>query len=229
MFCYPQSHICIRWQKLIIPVYKYNLPNIYHVIDNIESLEGWKVLIKKQIDSYVEKEWASDAKVSLQWLNMQSMRVGQVHQVWKFIPHDVRTIKRAYPKLRLLTGTYILQENRARFGGCSIRECCLLCGEGAETRVHFIAGCSRLMAVRVNFKAQLISILSRKNPLNVVNEVLSNPNRLVELILDCSVTVNRQTLKLDEDVIREVEQLSRNMCYSLHQKRCEILGLILRK
>ena len=135
-------------------LYKYNLPNIYQVIDNIESLEGWKVLIKKQIDSYVEKEWASDAKVSLQWLNMQSMRVGQVHQVWKFIPHDVRTIKRAYPKLRLLTGTYILQENRARFGGCSIRECCLLFGEGAETRVHFIAGCSRLEAVRVNFKAQ---------------------------------------------------------------------------
>ena len=192
-------------------------------------MEGWKVLIKKQIDSYVEKEWASDAKVSLQWLNMQSMRVGQVHQVWKFIPHDVRTIKRAYPKLRLLTGTYILQENRARFGGCSIRECCLLCGEGAETRVHFIAGCSRLEAVRANFKAQLITTLSRKNPLNVVIEVLSNPNRLVELILDCSVTVNRQTLKLDEDMIREVEQLSRNMCYSLHQKRCEILGLILRK
>ena len=81
----------------------------------------------------------------------------------------------------------------------------------------------------MNFKAQLITILSRKNPLNVVNEVLSNPNRLVELILDCSVTVNRQTLKLDEDVIREVEQLSRNMCYSLHQKRCEVLGLILRK
>ena len=79
----------------------------------------------------------------------------------------------------------------------------------------------------MNFKAQLITILSCKNPLNVVNEVLSNPNRLVELILDCSVTVN--SLKLDEDVIREVEQLSRNMCYSLHQKRCEILGLILRK
>ena len=55
----------------------------------------------------------------------------------------------------------------------------------------------------VNFKAQLITILSRKNPLNVVNEVLSNPNRLVELILDCSVTVNRQILKLDEDMNRE--------------------------
>ena len=73
----------------------------------------------------------------------------------------------------------------------------------------------------------LTAILSRKNPLNVVNEVLSNPNRLAELILDCSVTVNRQTLKLDEDIIREVEQLSMSMCY---QKRCcEIMGLILRK
>ena len=157
------------------------------------------------------------------------MRVGRVHQVWKCILHDVRTIKRAYPKPRLLTGTYILQENRARFGGCSLWECCLLCGEGAETRTHFIAGCSRLEAVRVNFRVQLTAILSCKNPLNVGNWVLSNPNRLVELILDCSVTVNRQTLKLDEDMIREVEQLSRNMCYSLHQKRCEILGLILRK
>ena len=47
--------------------------------------------------------------------------------------------------------------------------------------------------------------------------------RLTHIGLDCSVTVNRQTLKLDEDMVREVEQLSRNMCYSLHQKR-EILG-----
>ena len=47
-------------------LYKYNIPNIYHAIDNIETLEGWKVLIKKQIDSYVEKEWASETKVSLQ-------------------------------------------------------------------------------------------------------------------------------------------------------------------
>ena len=99
----------------------------------------------------------------------------------------------------------------------------------AETRAHFIAGCSRLETVRVNFKDQLNAILSCNNPFNVVIKVLTDPSRLVELILDCSVTVNRQTIKLDEDMVREVEQLSRNMCYSLHQKRCEILGLILRK
>ena len=101
--------------------------------------------------------------------------------------------------------------------------------ERAETRTHFIAGCSRLKAVTVNFKDQLTVILSCKNPLNVVNEVLTNPNRLVELILDYSVTVNRQTLKLDEDMVSKVEQLSRKYVHSQHQTRCEILGLIIRK
>ena len=100
--------------------------------------------------------------ISLQWLNVQSLKVGQTHQVWKAIIHDVRTVKRAYPKLRLLTGTYILQENRARFNQYTVRDCCLLCGAGAETRTHFIAGCSRLESIRVNYIEQLITILSRK-------------------------------------------------------------------
>ena len=111
-------------------LYKNSLPNIYHVIEHIESQEGWRVLVKKHIDSYVEAEWAQESKISLQWLNVQSLKEGQTHQVWKAIPHDVRTVKRAYPKLRLLTGTYILQENRARFNQYTVRDCCLLCGAG---------------------------------------------------------------------------------------------------
>ena len=31
-------------------------------------------------------------------------------------------------------------KNRARFGGCSLGDCCLLCGMGAEAHTHFIAG-----------------------------------------------------------------------------------------
>ena len=153
-------------------MYKYSLPNIDHFIGHIESPKGWRALLKKHIDSYVKAEWAQESKVSLQWLNVQSLKVGQTHQVWKSISHDVRTVKRAYPKLRLLTGTYILQENRARFNQYTFRDGCLLCGAGAETRTHFIAGCSRLEPIRVNFKEQLTTILSRKNPLSVISEVL---------------------------------------------------------
>ena len=76
------------------------------------------------------------------------------------IPHDVRTVKRAYQKLCLLynTGTYILQENRAIFNQYTVRDCCLSCDAGAEIHTHYIAGCSRLEHIRVNFKKQLNTI-----------------------------------------------------------------------
>ena len=200
-------------------MYKYSLTNIYHVIGHIESPEGWRVLVKQHIDSYVEAEWAQESKVSLQWLNVQLLKVGQTYQVWKAIPHDVRTVKRAYPNLCLLTGTYILQENRARFNQYTVRDCCLLCRAGAETHTNFIAGCSRLEPIRVKFIEQLITILSRKNPLNVISEVLLDQDKLVVLILDCSFTVVRGLLQLDENMVLDIENLSRNLCYSLHQKR----------
>ena len=122
-----------------------------------------------------------------------------------------------------------MQENRARFKQYTVRDCCLLCGVGAETRTHFIAGCSRLEHIRVKFIEQLITILNRKNPLNVISEVLLDQDKLVELILDCSFTVVRGLLQLDERMVLDIENISRNLCYSLHQKRSEILGLRLRK
>ena len=44
--------------------------------------------------------------------------------------------KEPCPKLRLLTGTYILQENRAKINQYAIS--CLLCGAGAETHTHLL-------------------------------------------------------------------------------------------
>ena len=128
-------------------LYKYNLPNIYHVEGHLESTESWKSLLKKHIDLYIESELHQDHKISLQYLNVQSLKVGQIHQVWKSIPHDSRAFKRAYLKLRLLTGTYIMQENRSTFNQYAINDRCLLCEAGAETRTHSIAACSRLASV----------------------------------------------------------------------------------
>ena len=39
----------------------------------------------------------------------------------------------------------------------------------------------------------------------------------------------RGLLQLDESMALDIENLSRNLCYSLHQKHGEILGLRLRK
>ena len=57
---------------------------------------------------------------------------------------------------------------------------------GAESCTRCIVGCDRLEPIGVNFEKQLTTILSRKNPLNVISEILFEQEKLFELILDCS-------------------------------------------
>ena len=202
-------------------LYKYDLPNIYHADKHIDSLEHWKTQVKTQVDSYIEVHCYRDSKSSLRYLNVSSLKVGQTHPVWKSLTHDVRTVKRAYPKMRLLTGTYILQENQAKFNQYDVSDCCLLCGAGAETCVHFVAECPRLDVIRNGFREELRVILSHNNPEGLVDGYLGVSEKFVELILDCSSESVRGQLCIDNSMWHSTECLSRNLCYSLHQKRCE--------
>ena len=192
-------------------LYKYDLPNIYHVDKHIDSLEHWKTQIKTQIDSYIEVHCYRDSKSSLRYLNVRSIKVGQTHPVWKSLTHDVRTVKRVYPKLRLLTGTYILQKKRAKFNQYDVSDCCLLCGAGAETRVHFVAECPRLDVVRNDFREELRVILNHNNPEGLVDGYLGASEKFVELILDCSCESVRGQLCIDNSMWHSIECLSRTL------------------
>ena len=141
----------------------------------------------------------------------------------------MRTVKRVYPKILLLTGTYILQEIRARFNQYKVNECCPLCGTGAEDRVHFLAVCSRIAESRQGFICELVSILSNRNSDTGVRSLIKDSQSLTIIILDCSVIADARILHLDEDMLAKTEKWSRNMCFVLHQKRSEILGLSIRK
>ena len=61
--------------------------------------------------------------------------------------------------------------------------------------------------MRVIFKVQLTTILSRKKPMNVISEVMLGKEKLVELILDCSITVLSGLLQLDENIVLDIENL----------------------
>ena len=121
-------------------LYKYNLPNTDPTDKHIDSLESWKTY----------SNTLNQVATKTQNL-VQSLKVGQIHQVWQSIPHDVRTVKRAYPKFRLLTDIYFLQENRAKFNQYAVSTSRFLCGAGAETPIYFIAKCLRLGCIRDSF------------------------------------------------------------------------------
>ena len=109
--------------------------------------------------------------------------------------------------------------NRAKFNQYALSACCLLCG------THFIAECPRLGCTRDRFMNNLKAFLIRTNPNGLVDNYLSVSEQLVELLLDCSSDGPRAQLCVDKDIVSSIESLSRNLCYSLHQQRCELTGL----
>ena len=191
-------------------------------------MEKWKSLIKRHIDEYVRTQWLHEPKSSLKYLNIQSLHVGEIHQSLRTLPNDVRTVKRAYPKLRLLTGTYILQENRAKFNQYKIDDTCTLCRANAETRVHFLVECSRFSNLRQGFIQSMRNILMTSNTKSRIDEVLTNPEKATQLILDSSVHARNGDLFIDTEMTDCIEKISRNMCYNLHKYRCDLLSLKLK-
>ena len=129
-------------------------------------MKVWKEQLKLAIDGHVQSQWATDSKQSLKYLNVKSLRVERVHQSSSTLQNDVRAEKKGNTKIRLLTGTYIIQENRARFNQQAEDDTCALCMTNAESRQYFLVECSRLENIRHHFRSQIIEILLQNNSEN---------------------------------------------------------------
>ena len=61
---------------------------------------------------------------------------------------STRDANRIPIKLKVVSGQYILQANRARFNQNQVDTICQLCGEEEENMEHFLLKCTILQAVR---------------------------------------------------------------------------------
>ena len=58
-----------------------------------------------------------------------------------------------------------------------------------------------------------------------VNEIIEDPEKVIQLILDSSVHVANGELIIDAEMTNCIEKMSRNMRYELHKRRCDLLSL----
>ena len=99
------------------------------------------------MDKHVSAYWVDKIKLeaseksSLKFLNTQNYKIGEVHYLWKNAGFNLMAIKKAGLKAKLMTGTYVLQSNRAKFNQYSVNPTCLLCGDDAEDMIHFLLKC----------------------------------------------------------------------------------------
>ena len=130
---------CHSWFTVCNQVlHKYNLPNIYILQQHFSSEVSCKQESKAQVDSFVAELWCSEAKIktTLQYLNINSCKAGEVHPCWKTVANSPRDVRRVITKVRLLTGTYYLQKKQE----CSSRMVLLQ-----------IYVCSALLGPRIGF------------------------------------------------------------------------------
>ena len=121
----------------------YGLPSVFSLISSPPSKAEWKSTLNHKIHDMVESAWNVDitSKSSTKYVNPDVLKVGSCHHVWSTVRDNIHDSKRAQIKCKLLTGTYILQANRAAFNQYAVNATCKLCQSAPETRQHFIGVC----------------------------------------------------------------------------------------
>ena len=205
-------------RKLFI---KYDLPDCWDVIDEPQSKTKWKSTVHKRVNDY----WAEHVKsralmyTTFEYLTVDEYYPGKKH--W-LLQHSgiAREIPTVHLKLKIVTGTYILQVNRSTFNQNEIDPTCLMCKEEPETVDHFLIRCSALADVRKPIMDSILRCAECFIQAPIETQVLT------QLLLDCvGVFSDSKDIQV-QSVIINIEKLAKRLCLTLHTERYKRLNLI---
>jgi hypothetical protein len=92
---------------------------------------------------------------SLGYLNASNYSNWKAHAALASVQTSYRYIARPPVKLRLMTGTYYLQSNKAAFNQNRIDPTCLVCQMEPEILEHFLLDCNVLAETREPYISEL--------------------------------------------------------------------------
>ena len=143
-------------KKILI---QYELPDP-DLLDNVLEKYAWKKRFHTAINKYWTERIVSQSKLysSLKHLS-KTYVIGKCHPAVRPYLHSVRDIYRIPVKNKVLTGTYILQTNRAKFNQNDVNPICQLCHICEETSQHFIIDCEALAEDRDPILNDFLSVL----------------------------------------------------------------------
>lgn len=201
---------------------KYKLPDLMDLMENPIEKHKWKKLVKQHIEIYWEEAWIEEkqTKSTLKFLNLQHPLFGNSHQVWKTVPKNSMEVKKAEVKARLLTGTYMLKETKAKFSRNTDTPLCELCYEETEDVKHFLLICPTLNDIREEHLYTLKCYLN--NIQEGAYEAICENKQLIQLILDSSMDILKGIVTLTKRNHIDIEQITRTLCYCLHVKRTRL-------
>ena len=126
---------------------------------------------------------------------------------------------RTIVKVRILTGTYLLQVHRKKLRMDGVTDaCCPLCCLEDEYIVHILILCPALREVHITYINKLKKCIQSWLGTSEWTRRIRNTNTLVQLIVDCGKLVP-DILPNKTEILNIIECKSRLLCYKLHMKR----------
>ncbi|CAC5421540.1 unnamed protein product [Mytilus coruscus] len=158
--------------------------------------------------------------LGLKYLRNQNLIKGKLHPILKHKSHSALDNSRIPTRLRLITGTYVLQTKRIQFYRQETDPTCLLCGLQEETLEHFVMQCEKLQSVRTVILKEVNDIwqnemnnTTRFHDLNITTQM--------QMLLDSAKLINLN--KYNSASAARLENHSRNLFFELHIKRNVLL------
>ena len=133
-------YVAVR--KLLL---KYKLPDCWDIVENLISKFKWKRMVNSQVEEYLANEIRQKAFLysSPECLNIEDYRSGKKHWLIQHIC-KVRDVSRLRAKLKLVTGTYTLQVNRAKFNQSEVDPTCMVCRQDPDNNRALLADMSHI-------------------------------------------------------------------------------------
>ena len=209
---------------------KYDLPSVQSLQDNVPSKDKWKTTIHTAVNRYWNNILIEDCigKSTVSRCGFASLGIGKQHIVWKTLDRNTHDVRRGAVKVRLLTGTYLVQSAVSKFNQYQVDPTCLLCRCSTEDYQHMILECSALLKYRKNYLCEIKSIIDSECGPDTWNKLTKE--EILQLCVDCTVLVNSRVVDLKISAVNNIERTARLLCYSIHCGRAFLLnGLSIRK
>ncbi|CAG2238068.1 unnamed protein product [Mytilus edulis] len=116
---------------------------------------------------------------TLKYLNCE-YDIGRIHPLLKTTSANITEIKKLSICTKFVTGTYILQSNKAEYSNYATNPMCRLCNKADETIEHFILLCETTSQIR----SSLIVKILHEGSLVLARESLQTPIDLITLIIN---------------------------------------------
>ncbi|CAG2204731.1 unnamed protein product [Mytilus edulis] len=155
---------------------------------------------------------------SLKYIPTSSFKVGKIHPLALANSANQRDINRIPIRIKIATGSYILQTNRAAYNQNNVDPTCKLCDQAEESLSHFLLCCRALDQIRTPILKNIICKCSELLALQHSNIQLD----ILQLIINPFHYAG--SVESENDISCRIEPLCRQLIYNLHNKRYEILS-----